>query len=658
MSMDAIAMTVILITALSVFGWLMKPRIQLLLRAKPAARFNRWGERAMSALRLAIGQARMPREPIAGFAHIFIFSGFLVVALASVMHVLHAYMPSAHLPEPFGSAYATVRDSFELLVLVGVSYGLIRRLRPKPSRVGRSWEGVFVLFMILTLMLTDFFVSAGHLVSTNSFGTITQPGGYFALKLLLPIFGASGTVLFGTVSYWIHVVVLLSFLNFLPIGKHFHVITGIPNVFFRNLTPYGKGVTDDIENVEEFGIRSTADLDWSMVLDLYSCTECGRCTVYCPTALTGKPLQHRDLNVSLKKALFADQEALLSGDEQKLEGLAALVGGQIAPETIWACTTCGSCEQECPVFIENVPRIIEMRKQKALMEGDISPELARAYKGMEQNNNPWGIGFDKRDEWAEGLDIPRYSDLDKASTDNKPMLYWIGCAGSFDDRNKKITLAVTKILKAANVPFAILGKEEGCTGDTARRTGNEYLFQMMAQQNIELLNNYGVEKILTHCPHCMHTIKREYPEFGGNYEVIHHSELIDDLIKTDKLKLNGKSSEKIAWHDSCYLGRYHDIYDAPRNAIKATGAELIELPRNRSRSVCCGAGGGRFWVEEDIGERINVHRAKEALETPAETIGSSCPFCLVMMRDGVADQGKQDDVSTKDVAEIIAEQLS
>jgi Fe-S oxidoreductase len=371
---------------------------------------------------------------------------------------------------------------------------------------------------------------------------------------------------------------------------------------------------------------------------------------------TGKPLSHRQLNLDIKHFLKEDTATLLSGDKAKIEALPDLVSEErVSSETIWACTTCGSCEQECPVFIENVPRIIQMRQNKVLMEGDIAPELARAYKGMENNSNPWGLGSDKRDEWAQGLEIPRASDLGELGSEI--LLYWIGCAGSFDDRNKKITLAMVKILQAAGVKFAILGKEEGCTGDPARRTGNEYLFQMLATANVEVLNNYKVQKVLTHCPHCLHTIKNEYPAFGGKYDVVHHTQLLDELIAQGKLKLTKEVKTRLAYHDSCYIGRYNGIYDAPRNVVKAVpGAELVELPRHRSRSFCCGAGGGRFWMEERIGTRINENRAKEALELKPETVGSNCPFCLVMLRDGIAAQGRED-VKTQDLAELVAAAL-
>ena len=655
-----IAMTVLLAVALVTFAALMIPRTRLLFALRRENLFDNIPERIRGVLKFAIGQYRMPREVAAGVAHIFIFAGFMIVSLATVTHFVHAYLPDWHLPGMggrVGDIYTLIKDSAEFLVLLGTTYGLWRRLKRAPSRVGRSWEGVFVLVMISLLMLTDFLAAGGEFAAAGVTGLPYSPGGYLGGLALAPL-GHHGAELAGQVAYWVHCTAVLVFLNFLPLGKHFHIITGIPNVFFRNLEVAGYVPKIDLENSETFGIRSTKDLTWSMAMDVYSCTECGRCNTYCPTMLTGKPLSHRQLNIDIKKALFADKDVLLSGDAAQVEALPSLVDDdkRVKNDTIWACTTCGACEQECPVYIENVPRIIQMRQQKVLMEGDVSPELARAYKGMENNNNPWGIGSDQRDAWAQDLDIPRIADI-VSDAGEIPMLYWIGCAGSFDDRNKKITLAVVRILRAAKVPFAILGKEEGCTGDVARRTGNEYLFQTLAQANIETMNNYKVKKILTHCPHCLHTLKSEYPEFGGQYEVVHHTQLIEQLIVSKQLLLPHAVKTTIAYHDSCYLGRYHDIYDAPRNIMRAVqGAEVHEVPRNKSRSVCCGAGGGRFWMEEHIGERINVHRAGEMAAAGTETVASACPFCLTMMRDGLGHLGKES-VSAMDVAEIVAQAI-
>ncbi len=659
---NAIVMSVFIAAALGVFAFLTIPRFRLLLAVRGCSRSDQIGTRFAGMMKFALGQARMKRDPVAGLAHSCIFFGFLVVSIATITHFGRAYDPHFTLPGlggALGLYYSLVKDVFEILVLFGVTYGLWRRLKPRVSRVGRSWEGVFVLLMIFILMVTDFLVAGGELMDANAAapnGMPWMPGGHVAALAMQPL-GAETAHWIGVASWWIHCVCILVFVNFLPIGKHFHVITAFPNVFFRNMEPYGSIEKINLEETESVGIHTTADMTWSMVLDLYSCTECGRCEMYCPTVLTDKPLTHKQLNKDLKSALYDDKAALLSGDQKTVEDLPGLVDGKILADTVWACTTCGSCEQECPVFIDNVPRIIQMRQYKVLMEGDISPELQTAYKGMENNSNPWGIGFDQRDLWAEGLDIPRMADV-AGEGNEAPLLYWIGCAGSFDDRIKKVTVSMVNILRAAGIEFAILGNEEGCTGDAARRTGNEYLFQMLATTNVELLNKYGVKKILTHCPHCMHTLKVDYPQFGGNYEVVHHSQFIEELLASGKLKLSGESSGSVVWHDSCYLGRYHDIYDAPRNVVKVVpGATLIEMPRNKSRGVCCGAGGGRFWMEEEIGERINVHRSNEAIATGAECVGSSCPFCLTMLKDGVADLGKEEEVRTQDIAEIVAAAL-
>lgn len=667
MAISAMVMGLLLAVGLSVFTYLMLPRIRILVSLKSDDRFDQIPTRIHSVIKFAIGQWRMPREPIAGFMHIFIFSGFLVVALGTIQHFVQAFIPR-WVPPGFdglaGDIYNCIKDIFEYLVLVGVSYGLWRRLKPTPSRVGRSIEGVFVLVMIFMLMVTDFLIFGAQLIlDGHSSGLPWHPGGALGMVILSPL-SQHDVVLAEQIAYWMHCTGVLVFLNFLPLGKHFHVITGIPNVFFRDLQPYGQIEKLDFETeAESYGMRSSADLTWKMALDLYSCTECARCTVYCPTALTDKPLTHIQLNLDLKEAVYAEKKAIIADSQSDKDSLPDLVGGRILADTVWACTTCGSCEQECPVFIENVPRIIQMRQHKVMMEGDISPELARAYKGMETNSNPWGIGADKRDAWAEGLDVKRIADY-VANADltdaEPPMLYWVGCAGSFDERTKKVTIAMVKILQAAEVPFVILGKEEGCTGDTARRTGNEYLFQELVAHNVEILTKYGVKKILTHCPHCLHTIKREYPQFGGNYEVVHHTELIEQLLADNKLsvKEDGDNQQRVAWHDSCYLGRYHDIYDAPRKVIeRLPSTDLVELPRNKSRSVCCGAGGGRFWMEERIGERINVHRAKEIAKTNPQVAGTSCPFCLTMVHDGLNDIGAEA-VVTQDLAEIVAASLS
>jgi Fe-S oxidoreductase len=663
--MNPLIMSILLIVGLSVFAFIMAPRIRLLLHARPADRFNHWGDRVKAMLQYAAFQYRMPRDLIAGLAHIAIFSGFMVLSLRTITLFVKGFSADFEIPGFIGQGYMLFKDGIWILVLSGVSYGLWRRLGPKESRVGRSREGVFVLTMILLLGITDItFDGAGVALRQHSgflnAGLPFNPLGYLVARLF---FGASPGALhiLEQIAYWLHCLLILVFLNFLPIGKHFHVLTSFFNVFFSNLDPRGAMPVIDLETTEKYGMATSADLTWSQILNVYSCTECGRCTMYCPTVLTGKPLEHRRLNLDLKHALYAEKEKRLTAKAGEVPELKPLVteAGSISPDTIWACTTCYSCEQECPVLIENIPRIIEMRQNKVLMEGDVPAELARAFKGMENNYNPWGIGHDTRADWAKGLDVPIMADWAAANPEAEPpLLFWVGCAGSFDDRVKQISLAMVKILRAANVPFAILGLEEACTGDSARRAGNEYLFQTLAQQNIATLNNYRIKRIMTFCPHCYHTLKVDYPALGGKYEVIHHTTLIRELLHSGQLKLEKKLDMAFCYHDSCYLGRYHQLYEDPRAVIKAVpGTSLQEFPRHESRSVCCGAGGGRFWMEETIGQRINVHRVEEAIKVHAQNIASACPFCLTMLSDGLKAHSKDEEMLALDIAEIVARAL-
>jgi len=656
--MSAIAMTILLLAGLGTFAAIMVPRIRLLLRAPAAGRMGQWGERLSQTLRYAVFQFKMPRDIVPGIAHIFIYVGFLVLALRTVTLFVRAYVPGFEIPGIIGNLYVLKKDIIWVLVLAGVLYGLWRRLGPKETRVGRSWEGVFVLLMILMLGITDMVYDAAEILQGVHPATWNPLGGIVAR----PFAGASPAVVtvIGAVAYWLHCALILVFLNFLPLGKHFHIITSFFNVFFASLKPRGSLDAIDLEKAEKYGIATTEDLTLSQILNLYSCTECGRCAVYCPTVLTKKPLEHRQLNLDLKAALYRDREKILGAKKADHPQPIVAADGPISADTIWACTTCFSCEEECPVLIENVERIIQLRQNKVLAEGDAPPELARAFKGMENSGNPWGLAADSRADWAEGLGIPIMADWAAANAGKEPpLLFWVGCAGSYDPRVKKVTIAMVKILRAAGVDFAILGSEETCTGDSARRAGNEYLFQMLATQNIETLRNYGIRKILTFCPHCYHTLKVDYRDFGGVYDVVHHTTFINDLVRTGRLKLEKPVAKAFSYHDSCYLGRYHDIYGAPREVIRSIpGAAVEELPRHHSRSVCCGAGGARFWLEEKVGTRINHHRAEEAISSGAKNIASACPFCLTMLSDALKDKGKDEEIGSQDIAEIVAASIT
>ena len=449
-------------------------------------------------------------------------------------------------------------------------------------------------------------------------------------------------------SWWLHLGDLLFFGNYLPYSKHFHIIVSIPNIFFMNLQPMGRLATVDLENTERFGASRVEDLTWKQMLDGYTCTECGRCRVVCPTALTGKPLDPKIFIGDVRDAVYEATPGILtetSGPRKRRERRSArrdLIGGWISEDTIWACTMCGFCTTACPVFIiPAVDKIAEMRRYLVLDKAEFPKEVQNAFRGMETNGNPWNISSATRADWAKDLPV---ATMGEAGDKEIEVLFWVGCAGSYEDRAKRVSKALVEILDAAGVSFAILGNEETCTGDSARRMGNEYLFQMLAQQNVETLNGYKVRKIVTNCPHCMNCLKNEYGDFGGHYEVVHGSQLVSDLIQAGRVKMGTEIPESITFHDPCYLGRYNGVYDAPRDILRAIpGLRLTELPRSREKGLCCGAGGGRMWMEEKLGTRINQERMREIADTGASSVGVSCPFCMVMIGNakdeiGVATQ--------------------
>jgi Fe-S oxidoreductase len=457
-------------------------------------------------------------------------------------------------------------------------------------------------------------------------------------------------------------VLVLSLLNFLPYSKHFHVLTSIPNVFFSNkgIRPEGDGALKPVdledESLETFGVTDVDDLSWKQVLDGYTCTECGRCTSVCPANQTGKLLSPRKIIVDTRHRFQEKAPLLAAGriDDPAMEK--TLLNSYITPQELWACTTCRACVQECPVMNEHVDEIVDLRRALVLTQGEFPELLQGMYRNMENNFAAWQFSPEERADWAKGLDIPQLSEIGSAA--DIDVLFWVGCAGAFDARYRKVSVAFAQIMKKAGIRFAILGTEEKCTGDSARRTGNEYLAQTLIRENIETLNKYGVKEIVTACPHCFHALRNEFPQFGGNYRVHHHSRLINDLLETGRILPLRKLESAMTYHDSCYLGRYNDIYEQPRAVLTSIpGAQLVEMPRNHDRAFCCGAGGGQMFMEETEGTRVNLARTDEALATGASTICTACPFCLTMMADGVKARDKVDDVAVKDIAEVVWEAI-
>ncbi len=618
-------------------------RFQLLRSGRADNRFDRLGERFKHMMVYAFGQKKMFDDKVAGFYHLLIFYGFLVVSLRTVTMVLEGLFAGWELPlldTPLGHAYLFSKDIFELLVLVGLGFAIWRRGIQKKERVIQSWGAWLVIGFIAILMITDL-TSEGARIAAGEI-----EGSYLPISSLVA--GAFGGFAPATLqftygfSWWVHLITLYAFANELPYSKHFHVYTSIFNVFFANLDAPGKLPSMDLENIDEdstFGVSKITDFTWKQMLDMYTCTECGRCREFCPTTITHKPLQPVLFLKSVRNQLYSEQSEILGspGDGQHASEN-ELVPAIVDPDVIWACTTCRWCEQACPLDISYVDKLVEMRRNLVLEKAEFPEEAQGAFRGYEVNGNPWQLPAEERGKWASDLGVP----LAAEAGGDFEYLFFVGSPGSYDDHGKKVSQALVKILQTAGVRIAILGPEELSTGDAARRLGNEYLFQMLAQQNIETMNGYGVKKIVTNCPHAFNALAHEYPEFGGNYEVVHGTQLVAQLVRKGKVKLTGSVDMDLAYHDPCYLGRTNGEYDAPRFLLKAIpGMKVREAELHRETSMCCGAGGGRMWLEENLGERINQTRFAQLEASGTSDVAVACPYCFSMLSDAQNELGKR-----------------
>jgi Fe-S oxidoreductase len=549
----------------------------------------------------------------------------------------------------------------------------IRRIFARPDRLENSWDAWATLSLIGGLMVTDLFADGAYIVLHQPAWAAWSPAGS-AVAALLTGFAPASLAVFFKLMWWLHLAILFGFLNFLPYSKHFHVLTALFNVYFRELDPQNNIKPMDLE-AEHFGANRIQDFSWKQMLDFYTCTECGRCTEVCPTTLTGKPLRPKNYGNDLRDYLYATPLAEMAQDKPVPEDRSLLgggvpegtrwersaehppwsqadIGGAISRDTVWSCTTCGYCEWACPLHITFVDKLVQMRRYLTLEESDFPAEAQIGFKGMERQGNPWNLPQADRAKWAEGLDVPSIGDKPDAE-----YLFWVGCAGAYDAAGQKTSQALVKLFKAAGVSFAILGEEETCTGDSARRLGNEYLFATLAEANVETLNGYKVKKIVTNCPHCFNTLKNEYPAFGGHYEVIHGTELVAKLIADGRLKLTEEVKSNLTYHDPCYLARYNHEVDAPRAILKAIpGVKLTEIKQHGEAAMCCGAGGGRMWLEEKLGSRVNHLRLEQAMETKAECVAVACPFCNVMLGNAAGETGHEE-FTTYDVLELAAKAL-
>ncbi|QSO47625.1 (Fe-S)-binding protein [Alicyclobacillus mengziensis] len=639
--------------ALYTFGYAIARRVRYLsLASREDSRLDRKGQRFMSFVQYVLGQKKVLAEP-SGLGHFFIFWGFLVLVFGDLDFLIY-HLTNWHLPWATAPAYLFIQELFSAFVLVSIAVAVIRRFAFKPMRVSKSVEGGAILGLIATIILTYYLTTAADMVLEG-----VHPG--WASPIVSAIAsGFAGTSVAGLwvireVFFWIHVLCLSTFLYIIPRSKHSHMIGSMFNWYFRRLDSPGKLRKLDLEDesVEEFGVGRVEQFTWKQLLDGYACTECGRCHVSCPATLSGKVLSPKYIILKMKDQINAAGPGMLAkmaagAEDYTSENL--FEAGVFTEDEIWACTTCRACEEACPVANEHVQAIVDMRRNLVLTEGKTSPEVTKVFSNLERQSNEWGINRRDRALWAKDLPVKTMAEVDGKAE----YLFFVGTAASFDQRNQKIAQAFAKILLAAGVDFAILGQEEESDGDSARRLGNEFLYQEFVERNIEVFKEYGVKKIITTDPHAFNTFKNEYPDFGFEAEVFHSTQFAAKLLQEGKLKPKRPVNETITYHDSCYLGRYNDVYDPPRYILESIpGVKLVEMDRSRNKSMCCGAGGGGMFKEE-TGTRINVMRSKQAIDTGASIIGTACPYCMTMMIDGTKANGKEDDVSTYDVIELLA----
>ncbi|GFO58099.1 electron transfer flavoprotein [Geomonas silvestris] len=650
---------VLLAASLVFFCFSVYRRFSLVLLGQPEERLDQPGQRLKDMLLYAFAQARVLRKPF-GLNHFVIFWSFLVLALANGEFLVAGVFPGLNLgllPEGVHHALLILFDLVSLATLVAIAFSFGRRLLIQPPYLdsryvkGRSPEAFLILSFIALLMIAYFGMHGALIAQGAETATAAMPVSTLIASWLAPLGGGLDSVVL--VSWWLHALVLLAFICFLPHSKHMHILTAIPNCYFGSLQWPNTQPRERFEKGGTFGVGSVEDFTWKDLFDSYSCTECGRCQAACPATNTGKPLNPRQIVHAIKTNLLENGPALKQGRPGTLPLIGDEGEGTNTEDSIWSCTTCGACMQACPVLIEQMPKIVKMRRHLVETKAHFPEELLNLFENMEQRSNPWGIAPGERAKWVSTLDVKPFA------AGETEYLFYVGCAGSFDSRTKQVTVALATVLDAAGVSWGILGKDEKCCGDSLRRLGNEFLFDKMARENVELFRERGVKKVITLCPHCLTTLKNDYRQFGLELEVRHYSELISELVQTGRLKLTGGAAGlgTVTYHDPCYLGRHNGVYDAPRTLIeKATGKPVKEMERNRENSFCCGAGGGRMWMEELIGERINHARVDEALTQTPDTVCVACPYCLTMFEDGLKDRGAEK-VQVRDIAEVIAESL-
>jgi Fe-S oxidoreductase/nitrate reductase gamma subunit len=615
-------------------------------------RYDQLIRRIISKLYYGVLQARNLEKPFPGIMHLLIFWGFVILFIGTVIIFLQEDLTLPifnyeFLQGNFYLWYSLILDLFGVLAIIGVLLALYRRFFLRPESLDNKSEDFLSLYWLLLVLLTGFSNEGLRIADTNpDFERWSFAGWQIASGIKSLGMDLNSILTLHRISWWTHLLLAFGFIGYIAYSKLLHIISSPLNIFFRSFEPIGliKPIPD-LENQETFGISKLEEFTWKDLLDTYACTKCGRCQDNCPAWISSKPLSPKKVILDLKTHLLEKGSLMLQKKELNPDKI--LIGDTILEDELWSCTTCGACMRFCPVLIEHIPKIVEMRRNLVLMQSKFPPELNLLFKNLENNYNPWTIGFSTRADWAKELKVKLFSQ-DK----DIEYLYFVGCSGSFDERVKKVSKALVSIFNQAGINFGILGQEEFCCGDSARRIGNEYLAQILIQQNIDTFKKYNIKKVIVSCPHGYNTFKNEYPLFGYKLEVVHHSELISDLIKKGKLNLNNKLDQSVTYHDSCYLGRYNQIYESPRKILKSLCSNFKEMELSESKGFCCGAGGGRMWLEEKLGKRINQIRIEQAQETGAKLIATACPFCLTMLGDGIKEKEIKD-LQAQDLAELV-----
>ena len=659
---------VLMVPTLAVFAWGFWLKIRRWRAGRPAARFDRLGERFKLFLRNAVGQGRTLRSRYAGLFHSLVYTGFIVLFLATTVVAIHHDTPLHIMKGHFYLIFQSlIVDIFGLFVLVGVALAAVRRWVSKPAKLVYTDEASWILVAIFVMAFTGFLVEGWRIAVTDDVWAAWSPVGNLFATASDPFMSDAAMQTGHVVVWWFHLAVAFGFIAWVPFSKMSHVVTAPLNIFTANLDGYGGSLKAiDFETAERFGINHLGDFTWKDLLDFDACTECGRCTDVCPANTVGKSLSPRDIILDLQALMHKRGDSLLANGSGNGSGsgngdteLLPIIDEKtaVSPEALFACTTCAACMEACPVHIEHLPKIVDARRYLVMEEAEFPEGMMDMMNSLEQRKHPFAGTQFSRVDWTEGLDIDVMADMDDPG--EAEVLMWVGCGGALVERNRNTVRATAKLLKKAGVKFAILGREESCSGDPARRVGNEFLFEMLAKGNVETLGRYGVRKVVTSCPHCFNSFKNEYPQFGGQYEVYHHTQFLDQLVGSGRLQANGPGAEAnrgetITFHDPCYLGRHNGEYDAPRNLLaQLGGARKVEMQRSRNQSFCCGGGGGMAFVDEPPDQRVNQERAQEAVDTGADVVAVGCPFCATMLDDGVNARRGDRDVKVKDVAELL-----